>query len=56
MGLRLPTAHFPLPFILETQSIESVCAKAEEIIQAFLEATETSMAPELIEKFGDMPI
>lgn len=41
---------------LETQSLESVCAQAEETIQAFLEATKASMTPELIEKFGDIPI
>lgn len=41
---------------LETQSAESVCAQAEETIQAFLEATKASMTPELIEKFGDIPI
>ena len=34
---------------LETQSIESVCAKAEETIQAFMEATKASMTPELID-------
>ena len=41
---------------LETQSVESVCAKAEETIQVFLEATKATMTPELIEKFGDIPI
>lgn len=41
---------------LETQSVESVCAQAEETIQAFLEATKASMTPELIEKIGDIPI
>ncbi|NJO64805.1 MAG: hypothetical protein HC836_43745 [Richelia sp. RM2_1_2] len=41
---------------LETQLMESVCAKAEETIQAFLEITKASMTPELIQKFGDIPI
>ena len=41
---------------LETQSVESVCVKAEETIQALLQMTKASMTPELIQKFGDIPI
>ncbi|NJN09624.1 MAG: hypothetical protein HC815_17205 [Richelia sp. RM1_1_1] len=41
---------------LETQSVESVCIKAEEIMQTFLEMNDAQIADEISQLFGDIPI
>ncbi len=41
---------------LETESVESVCSKADEIMQDFLEMNDAQIADEISQVFGDIPI